>query len=92
MENTRRMTKSCTLALMVISCLMIGVNANYGRIAQNIDNHAEDFSKTECKKLFNIHPHDGEHANETANGYTDGEITQGIILDKAESKHAEFLE
>ena len=86
------MTRSCTLALMVISCLMIGANATYGNVAECIDSHAEIFADLPSKNFFHVHAHDGEHANETANGYTDGEIPKGTILDKDESTHNAFLE
>ena len=92
MEKARSMTRSCTLALMVISCLMIGANATYGNVAECIDSHAEIFADLPSKNFFHVHAHDGEHANETANGYTDGEIPKGTILDKDESTHNAFLE
>ena len=92
MEKARSMTRSCTLALMVISCLMIGANATYGNVAECIDSHAEIFADLPSKNFFHVHAHDGEHANETADGYTDGEIPKGTILDKDESTHAAFLE
>ena len=77
---------------MIISCLIIGANANYGNIAQNIDMHFSDFEKTDTKQLFHIHEHDGEHKDETTEGYSGGEISKGTVLDKDESKHAAFLQ
>ena len=92
MEKTRKMTGSCTKALMVISCLMIGANANYGNVALCIDSHTKEFENLPSKNLFHVHSHTGLHANETADGYTNGEIPKGTILDKDESSHAAFLE
>jgi len=93
MAQTRIITGSTkTFALMVISCLMLGANANFGGIAANIESHLADFENTDTKHIFKVHDHDGEKKGETTEGFTGGEISKGTILDKDESKHAAFIE
>ena len=44
--------------------------------------HAGDFETVSTKTIFKIHPHDGEQSNETAEGFSGGELIGGTILDK----------
>jgi hypothetical protein len=70
---------------------MISANASYGNIAQYVDSHWTDFENIESTNLFHVHDHGEGHESETAAGYSEGELSNGTVLDK-DASHAAFLE
>ena len=82
MARTKIIPGVSVMTLTVIACLLLSANASYGNIAANIEMHAGDFETVSTKTIFKIHPHDGEQSNETAEGFSGGELIGGTILDK----------